>query len=98
VTIKAWVIALSIARAVDITTTCVNLHKGATEANPIVGNCQQGIAVMGAATAMQAFTLPVLANEGHPTAARWIARVCTYAEVAITSHNVRVMVVMNGKK
>jgi len=97
VTLKGWLIALAIARGLDAASTCQALDRGAGEINGLIHNCPSAIAVTTTMTAIQAATLPVLANEGHPTAAKWIAKVSTFIEVGVAAHNYHVAVVMGNR-
>ncbi len=95
--LKGWLIALAIARGVDAASTCQALGRGAAEVNPLIHNCAGAVAVTSTMSLLQATTLPILAREGHPKVAKWIARVSVGLEMSLVAHNYRVVVIMGGK-
>ena len=87
---RAALIALAIARALDAGTTCQAFHRGGSEANPVLPtNCPVAISVQAGLVVGQDFGLSKLAAK-HPKLAQVIAWSTTSIESAVAFHNARV--------
>ena len=87
---RAALIALAIARALDAGTTCQAFHRGGSEGNPVLPtNCPVAISVQAGLVVGQDFGLAKLAAK-HPKLAQVIAWSTVSLESGVAWHNARV--------
>ena len=87
---RAALIALAIARALDASTTCQALRRGGSEGNPVLPtNCPIAISVQAGLVVGQDFGLSKLAAK-HPKLAQVIAWSTVSLESGVAWHNARV--------
>lgn len=89
---KPLLIALAFARALDVTSTCVALHRGAgVEANPLLpSTCGAQIAVHTGIGVGQIVLLAIVQKK-HPKLAKVLASVSIGVEVGAFAHNLQVI-------
>lgn len=87
---KAWLLALALARGADAASSCAAFAHGAHEANPLLPtSCRAAIGVQIGATVIQGWALSHLAASGHPKAAKVLGALTLSLEVGATAQNLR---------
>jgi hypothetical protein len=84
---KAWLIALAVARALDVTSTCQGLAQGQTEWHPVLPtSCRGQIVAQTALASVQILALRKL-HKHHPRVATVLGMVSVSIEVGAVAHN-----------
>ncbi len=84
---KPFIVAFTLARALDVTSTCAVLAQGGRELNPFLpGTCGKQAAVQAAVASAQTWGLVRLSRE-HPKLAKGLAVAMTALSVGVAAHN-----------
>lgn len=88
---KPLFIALALSRALDVTSTCAGLDRGAVELHPLLpASCKGQVAVHAGLAVLQVVALHKL-QRTHPTLARALAATAIGVELGATAHNMHII-------
>jgi hypothetical protein len=85
---KPWLIAVAVAHALDVSTSCAAFARGGVEGNPALPtSCQVQIPIQAGIAGVQLWAINRLAQDGHPRAAKVVASVQIGFSVGVSAHN-----------